>query len=267
MMAQGVPQILSDMDDDGNNSIENNILPFFESRHQITEYTYIRFSVIAHVFELTLTFFVVPYLFITKMSHVSPRIIIWTLLMAFRLLIFIPVESFLLAFVPEADAERFRKKMIYLFYLFGILVEYALGFLYFVWSGMHILNTSSDSMSARYFYIWNMGLICFNLGMMILATASVSIRTAIANRPTSERTMLSFRSERRIAISDKDRGQVHNSSKEKCCICMRAFEDSISENKIVVVTQCDHVFHRDCIEQWITASRRCPLCSSDICER
>ena len=267
MMARGVPQVLSDPDDedDYHNNYEPNILPFFESRHQISEYTYIRFSLIAHTLELTLTCFVIPYLFVTKRSHVPSSLIVWTLILAFRLLIFIPIEGFLIAFVPEVESQRMRKKAIYIFYMLGILCEYVIGLLYVVWCGTNMFDRVSDSRNIRYFHAWVMGIICFNLGMMVLGTVRASIGAAITNRTLIEPRVPYVQSESRLAPSHKDCSQIRNSSKYKCCICMSMFTESTSANK-TVVTKCDHVFHRECIQKWIAASRRCPLCASDICE-
>ena len=45
---------------------------------------------------------------------------------------------------------------------------------------------------------------------------------------------------------------------ETCCICL---DDLISE---VVITSCQHKFHKECLSTWFSYKRSCPLCSKMI---
>ena len=46
----------------------------------------------------------------------------------------------------------------------------------------------------------------------------------------------------------------------ECCICMSDF----SEGEVIVVTNCEHVFHKSCCQEWLQQARTCPVCRTDI---
>lgn len=46
----------------------------------------------------------------------------------------------------------------------------------------------------------------------------------------------------------------------ECCICM---SDFLAEETIVV-TECQHVFHKRCCQEWLRQARTCPVCRTDI---
>ena len=64
-----------------------------------------------------------------------------------------------------------------------------------------------------------------------------------------------------ILQADKD----HNSeSMDSCAICMCSYKEhdeiAWSHNK-----ECRHLFHRECIEQWLSANHEdCPICRKDF---
>lgn len=47
---------------------------------------------------------------------------------------------------------------------------------------------------------------------------------------------------------------------EKCTICLSEFEDSESVRRL----PCMHLFHIDCVDQWLCTNKRCPICRVDI---
>ena len=44
---------------------------------------------------------------------------------------------------------------------------------------------------------------------------------------------------------------------ERCAICLEEFEE---ERSVVKTLRCGHTLHRDCLDQWLRASKHCPLC-------
>ena len=47
---------------------------------------------------------------------------------------------------------------------------------------------------------------------------------------------------------------------EKCTICLSEFEDCDSVRRL----PCMHLFHIDCVDQWLCTNKRCPICRVDI---
>ncbi|XP_071451097.1 uncharacterized protein [Hetaerina americana] len=47
---------------------------------------------------------------------------------------------------------------------------------------------------------------------------------------------------------------------EKCTICLSEFEDNESVRRL----PCMHLFHIDCVDQWLASNKRCPICRVDI---
>ena len=58
---------------------------------------------------------------------------------------------------------------------------------------------------------------------------------------------------------------VHVVSKRECSICLAEFQpkETVSWAKS---KECSHVFHQDCIIQWLEKHDECPLCRIDIIE-
>mmetsp|Transcript_30086 Transcript_30086/g.44590 ORF Transcript_30086/g.44590 Transcript_30086/m.44590 type:complete len:602 (-) Transcript_30086:262-2067(-) len=47
---------------------------------------------------------------------------------------------------------------------------------------------------------------------------------------------------------------------KECCICMGDF--TLEEE--IIVTQCEHVFHKTCCQEWLLQARTCPVCRTDL---
>lgn len=60
---------------------------------------------------------------------------------------------------------------------------------------------------------------------------------------------------KRIKLSTPD-----DDCTEKCTICLSEFED----NEDVRRLPCMHLFHVECVDQWLTTNKRCPICRVDI---
>ncbi|KAG0471617.1 hypothetical protein HPP92_016163 [Vanilla planifolia] len=46
----------------------------------------------------------------------------------------------------------------------------------------------------------------------------------------------------------------------ECAICLNEFED---DDTIRLLTKCDHVFHQECIDAWLTNHVTCPVCRTN----
>ena len=47
---------------------------------------------------------------------------------------------------------------------------------------------------------------------------------------------------------------------EHCVICL----ENINDDKPLIILDCDHLFHKDCIDDWVNNSRTCPVCRENI---
>ncbi|KAG2287466.1 hypothetical protein Bca4012_032291 [Brassica carinata] len=48
----------------------------------------------------------------------------------------------------------------------------------------------------------------------------------------------------------------------QCSICIEDFSDS--HENIIWMPQCKHVFHQDCLFEWLSRQNSCPLCRSTV---
>ena len=48
--------------------------------------------------------------------------------------------------------------------------------------------------------------------------------------------------------------------KEKCTICLSDFEEQEDVRRL----PCMHLFHIECVDQWLPMNKRCPICRVDI---
>lgn len=49
--------------------------------------------------------------------------------------------------------------------------------------------------------------------------------------------------------------------KEECCICLSLFQ---SNEKLKVLIECEHVFHSECLDMWLSGHPSCPLCRASL---
>ena len=45
-----------------------------------------------------------------------------------------------------------------------------------------------------------------------------------------------------------------------CSVCLEEFK----EDDIIKKLNCNHIFHKDCLEPWLNNNRNCPLCRQNI---
>lgn len=59
-----------------------------------------------------------------------------------------------------------------------------------------------------------------------------------------------------LMIETDDEFEGDDKSSESCVICLKSF--TIGGD--AVITNCDHIFHKDCIKRWAAKNIACPLC-------
>lgn len=53
---------------------------------------------------------------------------------------------------------------------------------------------------------------------------------------------------------------VCNNNETMCSICMEV----LTRDESVMRLQCEHMFHADCVRQWVQTKNQCPLCRAII---
>jgi hypothetical protein len=48
--------------------------------------------------------------------------------------------------------------------------------------------------------------------------------------------------------------------KSECSVC----SDDLEENEFGIVPECKHVFHEECLLEWIKRKNTCPICRQSI---
>lgn len=54
-----------------------------------------------------------------------------------------------------------------------------------------------------------------------------------------------------------------NQPLEECCICLDGYHPGVSICA-AKTAKCDHVFHQDCVVEWLQTHDKCPLCRVDL---
>ncbi|EGC31342.1 hypothetical protein DICPUDRAFT_24824, partial [Dictyostelium purpureum] len=47
----------------------------------------------------------------------------------------------------------------------------------------------------------------------------------------------------------------------RCSICL---DDFIKDQHIKRLPKCSHFYHAECIDEWLTSSKTCPLCKTEL---
>lgn len=65
------------------------------------------------------------------------------------------------------------------------------------------------------------------------------------------------------ALSDRFANKRKPSNKDECCICLDGYHPG--ETICIAAThECNHVFHQDCVAEWLQENDQCPLCRVDL---
>ena len=63
-----------------------------------------------------------------------------------------------------------------------------------------------------------------------------------------------------IKFLNKNTKLVKSTTATECPICL----EKISRDSIVRETNCNHIFHANCIDRWFEVSCKCPLCNNEF---
>ena len=81
-----------------------------------------------------------------------------------------------------------------------------------------------------------------------------ALQQSLNEQPTLEKT------EHIINIPSQEYINVKHNDNKSCCICLVDFEDE----SVISLTNCDHIFHMDCIIEWSRYKKDCPICRKDL---
>ncbi|KAK9508614.1 hypothetical protein O3M35_006140 [Rhynocoris fuscipes] len=84
-------------------------------------------------------------------------------------------------------------------------------------------------------------------------------RVASVNRGASQTTIERFTFPHKYKRMKKDTDDLEDNT-EKCTICLSEFEDFEDVRRL----PCMHLFHVECVDQWLSSNKRCPICRVDI---
>ena len=54
--------------------------------------------------------------------------------------------------------------------------------------------------------------------------------------------------------------KLKNNQYKECVICL----DEIKNKDKVILTNCFHLYHEDCIQLWFDKHKLCPICNNDL---
>jgi len=84
-------------------------------------------------------------------------------------------------------------------------------------------------------------------------------RLAAVNRGATQDTIERFTFPHKYKRIKRATDELEDNT-EKCTICLSEFEDSEDVRRL----PCMHLFHVECVDQWLSSNKRCPICRVDI---
>ncbi|CAL1533746.1 unnamed protein product [Lymnaea stagnalis] len=81
-----------------------------------------------------------------------------------------------------------------------------------------------------------------------------------ATQEVIERNTLPHKYKKVETSSSADEGADGNNHQEKCTICLSEFETGEDVRRL----PCMHLFHSECVDQWLSTNKNCPICRVDI---
>jgi len=64
-----------------------------------------------------------------------------------------------------------------------------------------------------------------------------------------------------VAVAVEGNTRVELAHQERCLVCLSDFGEGEDARRL---NKCDHLFHRECIDQWLMKGRNsCPLCRAE----
>ena len=81
-----------------------------------------------------------------------------------------------------------------------------------------------------------------------------------ATRSCIERNTFPHKFTKREATGAAGEAEEEEEEADKCTICLSEFEAEEDVRRL----PCMHLFHVECVDQWLGQNKRCPICRVDI---
>lgn len=92
------------------------------------------------------------------------------------------------------------------------------------------------------------------------AVATAVLQVVVEQPPDQQHEAVS----KRVLPAETVKEQIYEKNKcinDDCAICLEEFKD---KETVQVVVTCQHLFHKQCIEMWLSVHRNCPRCRKFI---
>ena len=109
-------------------------------------------------------------------------------------------------------------------------------------------STNSTNISETIFHIPKLAYLLLTIPVYVLLTKVKCSRC-------KDRCLRSKKNKRNLTCKLFD-----NQSNNECCICLQEF----ISNEEIVELPCNHIYHKQCIEEWLKVNRNCPSCRIDV---
>ncbi|XWS53350.1 hypothetical protein CRYUN_Cryun11dG0149700 [Craigia yunnanensis] len=64
-----------------------------------------------------------------------------------------------------------------------------------------------------------------------------------------------------LSVVTNSKGKHGFIGETECSICLGVFED---EEKLKVLPECNHAYHSECVDEWLSSQSSCPLCRASL---
>ncbi|KAG8479201.1 hypothetical protein CXB51_028974 [Gossypium anomalum] len=102
-------------------------------------------------------------------------------------------------------------------------------------------------------YIWN----CSNVYTNRQSIRLIARRSMRGTRGLDTLVIETFP----IMVYSEVKGHKIGNGALECAVCLNEFED---DERLRLIPKCDHVFHPECIDVWLTSHTTCPVCRANL---
>jgi hypothetical protein len=60
-------------------------------------------------------------------------------------------------------------------------------------------------------------------------------------------------------VFDPETSKYHD-----CSICLKSFDETPKSDPLMLIPNCEHVFHESCLRRWFLQVQICPMCRGTI---